>query len=65
VTLPASDPLLTAIRIRFLDCPKINSEWVRMDTEDLAKISIERFAQQLGKPDAVLFWQDQKRSFAE
>jgi hypothetical protein len=28
-----------------------------MDTEDLAKISIERFAQQLGKPDAVLFWQ--------
>src|SRR6201997_5683101 len=28
-----------------------------MDTEDLAKISIERFAQQLRKPEAVLFWQ--------
>ena len=28
-----------------------------MDTEELAKISIERFAEQLGKAEAVLFWQ--------
>ncbi len=28
-----------------------------MDTEDIAKISIARFAEQLGKPEAVLFWQ--------
>lgn len=27
-----------------------------MDTEEIAKISIERFAEQLGKSDAVLFW---------
>lgn len=28
-----------------------------MDTTEIAKISVERFAQQLGKPEAVLFWQ--------
>jgi hypothetical protein len=28
-----------------------------MDTEDIAKISIEHFAEQLRKPEAVLFWQ--------
>jgi hypothetical protein len=27
-----------------------------MDTEEIAKISAERFAEQLGKSDAVLFW---------
>ncbi len=27
-----------------------------MDTEEITKISIERFAEQLGKSDAVLFW---------
>jgi len=30
---------------------------VRMDSEESAKISIERFAAQLRKPEAVLFWQ--------
>ena len=28
-----------------------------MDTEEIAKLSIDRFAQQLGKAEAVLFWQ--------
>jgi hypothetical protein len=28
-----------------------------MDTEEIAKISIDRFAEQLGKAEAVLFWQ--------
>jgi hypothetical protein len=28
-----------------------------MDTEEFAKISIDRFADQLLKPEAVLFWQ--------
>lgn len=28
-----------------------------MDTQDIAKISIDRFAEQLRKPEAVLFWQ--------
>src|SRR5579863_4945021 len=28
-----------------------------MDSEESAKISIERFAEQLRKPEAVLFWQ--------
>jgi hypothetical protein len=28
-----------------------------MDTEELTKISIDRFAEQLGKAEAVLFWQ--------
>jgi hypothetical protein len=30
---------------------------VRMDTEKIAKSSIDRFADQLRKPEAVLFWQ--------
>ena len=28
-----------------------------MDTEEIARISIERFAEQLRKPEAVLFWE--------
>jgi hypothetical protein len=28
-----------------------------MDTEEIAKIGIDRFAEQLRKPEAVLFWQ--------
>ena len=28
-----------------------------MDTEEIAKISIDRFAEQLSKAEAVLFWQ--------
>jgi hypothetical protein len=28
-----------------------------MDSQESAKISIERFAEQLRKPEAVLFWQ--------
>jgi hypothetical protein len=28
-----------------------------MDTEEIARLSIDRFAQQLGKAEAVLFWQ--------
>ena len=30
---------------------------MRMDTEEIARLSIDRFAQQLGKAEAVLFWQ--------
>jgi hypothetical protein len=28
-----------------------------MDTEEIAKVSIDRFAEQLSKAEAVLFWQ--------
>jgi hypothetical protein len=32
-------------------------ESVQVDTKEIAKISIDRFAEQLRKPEAVLFWQ--------
>jgi hypothetical protein len=33
------------------------SKLVWTDIEEIAKISIDRFAEQLGKAEAVLFWQ--------
>ena len=36
---------------------EINVESVGMHNDEIAKISVERFAEQLGKPEAVLFWQ--------
>src|ERR1700741_4592831 len=36
---------------------EIDSELVQMDSKEIAKISIDRFAEQLRKPEAVLFWQ--------
>jgi hypothetical protein len=43
---------------------EIDSELVQMDSKEIAKISIDRFAEQLRKPEAVLFWQylDENRS---
>ena len=35
----------------------IESELVQVDTKEIAKISIDRFAEQLRKSEAVLFWQ--------
>jgi hypothetical protein len=32
-----------------------------MESEEIAKISIDRFAEQLGKAEAVLFWQHLER----